>query len=110
MSVQKHKKTRESQIVISFSDYDLESVLLLHSDPVVIELNIYLFLVRRILIDGRSSADILYKKAFDNLKIQENSLKPIKTSLIGFLEEVVYPMGSVTLPIIIGEPPKEAVM
>ncbi|GAV77645.1 hypothetical protein CFOL_v3_21116 [Cephalotus follicularis] len=104
MSVQQHKKMGESQTMISFSDDDLEGVLLSHYDPIVIELSIDLFLVRRILIDGGSSIHILYKEAFDNLKMAEQSLKPVKTSLIGLSGEVVYPMGLVTLPVFIREP------
>ncbi|GAV64663.1 hypothetical protein CFOL_v3_08181, partial [Cephalotus follicularis] len=55
--------------VISFSEADYEGVRLPHDDPVVVTLMVELFTMMRILIDNGSSADILYKHAFDQLRI-----------------------------------------
>ncbi|GAV92405.1 hypothetical protein CFOL_v3_35784, partial [Cephalotus follicularis] len=72
--------------VISFSEADYEGVRLPHDDPVVVTLLVELFTMKRILIDNGSSADILYKHAFDQLRIPADQLKPVKTPLIGFAD------------------------
>ncbi|GAV92198.1 LOW QUALITY PROTEIN: hypothetical protein CFOL_v3_35579, partial [Cephalotus follicularis] len=61
----KRLRTRGYEEVISFSEADYEGVRLPHDDPVVVTLLVELFTMKRILIDNGSSADILYKHAFD---------------------------------------------
>ncbi|GAV58379.1 hypothetical protein CFOL_v3_01913, partial [Cephalotus follicularis] len=65
----KRLRTDGDEEVISFSEADYEGVRLPHDDPVVVTLMVELFTTKRILIDSGSSADILYKHAFDQLKI-----------------------------------------
>ncbi|GAV60200.1 hypothetical protein CFOL_v3_03731, partial [Cephalotus follicularis] len=65
----KRLRTGGDEEVISFSEADYEGVRLPHDDPVVVTLMVELFTTKRILIDSGSSADILYKHAFDQLKI-----------------------------------------
>ncbi|GAV77805.1 hypothetical protein CFOL_v3_21275, partial [Cephalotus follicularis] len=55
--------------VISFSEADYEGVRLPHDDPVVVTLLVELFTTKRILVDSGSSANILYKHAYDQLRI-----------------------------------------
>ncbi|GAV70369.1 LOW QUALITY PROTEIN: hypothetical protein CFOL_v3_13867, partial [Cephalotus follicularis] len=88
--------------VISFSEADYEGVRLLHDDPVVVTLLVELFTMKRILIDSGSSADILYKHAFDQLKIPTDQLRPVKTPLVGFAGEMVHPLGSINLSVVAG--------
>ncbi|GAV85344.1 hypothetical protein CFOL_v3_28782, partial [Cephalotus follicularis] len=80
----KRLRTGGDEEVISFSEADYEGVRLPHDDPVVVTLLVELFTMKRILIDNGSSADILYKHAFDQLRILVNQLKPVKTPLVGF--------------------------
>ncbi|GAV84566.1 hypothetical protein CFOL_v3_28010 [Cephalotus follicularis] len=61
--------------------------------------------MKRILIDSGSSADILYKHAFDQLRIAADQLKPVKTPLVGFAGEVVHPLGFINLSVITGTAP-----
>ncbi|GAV84250.1 hypothetical protein CFOL_v3_27694 [Cephalotus follicularis] len=61
----KRLKTGGDEEVITFSKADYEGVRLPHDDPVVVTLLVELFTMKRILIDSGSSADILYKHAFD---------------------------------------------
>ncbi|GAV74381.1 hypothetical protein CFOL_v3_17861 [Cephalotus follicularis] len=69
-----------------------------------------LFIVKRIQVDRGSSADVLYKHVFDQLKILENGLKPVKTPLIGFSGVVVYPRVAIMLLVIIGEASRQALV
>ncbi|GAV59038.1 hypothetical protein CFOL_v3_02571, partial [Cephalotus follicularis] len=91
--------------VISFSEADYEGVRLPHDDPVVGTLQVALFTMKRILIDSGSSADILYKHAFDQLRIPADQLKPIKTPLVGIAGEMVHPLGSIDLSVVAGTTP-----
>ncbi|GAV81058.1 hypothetical protein CFOL_v3_24517, partial [Cephalotus follicularis] len=93
--------------VISFSEADYEGVHLPHDDPVVVTLMVELFTIKRILIDSGSSADILYKHAFDQLKIPVDQLKPVKTPLLGFAGEIVNPLGSIDLSVVAGTTPRQ---
>ena len=45
---------------ITFPDYDLDSIKMLHSDPLVIKLRIVNVIVSRVLVDGGSSYDIIF--------------------------------------------------
>ncbi|GAV56975.1 hypothetical protein CFOL_v3_00514, partial [Cephalotus follicularis] len=65
----KRLRTGIDEEVISFSETDYEGVRLPHDNSVVVTLMVELFTMKRILIDSGSSADILYKHAFDQLRI-----------------------------------------
>ncbi|GAV56652.1 hypothetical protein CFOL_v3_00194, partial [Cephalotus follicularis] len=73
-----------------------------HNDPVMVTLLVEFFTVTRVLLDSGSSADILYKLAFDQLRIPEDQLKSVKTPLIGFAGETVLLFGSINLYVIAG--------
>ncbi|GAV65871.1 LOW QUALITY PROTEIN: hypothetical protein CFOL_v3_09385, partial [Cephalotus follicularis] len=101
----KRLKSGEDEEVISFSDTDYEGVCLLHDDPVVVTLQVKLFTMKRILIDSGSSADILYKHAFDQVRIPADKLRPVKTPLVGFTE-MIHPLGSIDLSVVAGTAPR----
>ncbi|GAV81457.1 hypothetical protein CFOL_v3_24912 [Cephalotus follicularis] len=61
--------------------------------------------MKRILIDSGSSTDILYKHAFDQLRIPADQLKPVKTPLVGFTGETIHPLGSINLSMVAGTAP-----
>ncbi|GAV74555.1 hypothetical protein CFOL_v3_18035, partial [Cephalotus follicularis] len=91
--------------VISFAEANYEGVRLTHDDPVVVTLQVELFTMKRILIDSGSSADILYKHDFDQLRISADQLRPVKTPLVGFAREMVHPLGSIDLSVVVGMSP-----
>ncbi|GAV75065.1 hypothetical protein CFOL_v3_18544, partial [Cephalotus follicularis] len=93
--------------VISFSEVDYEGVRLPHDDPVVVTLMVELFTMKRILVNSGSSADILYKHAFDQLRIPVDQLKLVKTPLVGFAGEMVHPLGTIDLSVVAGTAPRQ---
>ncbi|GAV72816.1 LOW QUALITY PROTEIN: hypothetical protein CFOL_v3_16304, partial [Cephalotus follicularis] len=99
-------RTGGDEEVISFSEADYEGVRLPHDDPVVVTLLVELFTMKRILLDSGSSADILYKHAFDQLRIPADQLKPLKTPLVGFTGETIHPLGSINLSMVAGTAPR----
>ncbi|GAV81740.1 hypothetical protein CFOL_v3_25194, partial [Cephalotus follicularis] len=103
----KRLRTGGDEEVISFSEVDYEGVRLPHDDPVVVTLLVELFTMKRILIDNGSSADILYKHAFDQLRIPADQLKPVKTPLVGFAGETIHPLGSINLSVVAGTAPRQ---
>ncbi|GAV67514.1 hypothetical protein CFOL_v3_11019, partial [Cephalotus follicularis] len=103
----KRLKTGGDEEVITFSAVDYEGVRLPHDDPVVVTLLVELFTMKRILIDSGSSADILYKHAFHQLRIPADQLKPVKTPLVGFAGETIHPLGSINLSVVVGTAPRQ---
>ncbi|GAV87325.1 hypothetical protein CFOL_v3_30751, partial [Cephalotus follicularis] len=101
---QQQQQPRDEE-VISFLEVDYEGVRLPHDDPMVVTLLVELFTMKRILIDSGSSADILYKHAFDQLRIPADQLKPVKTPLVGFTGETIHPLGSINLSVVAGTTP-----
>ncbi|XP_065049754.1 uncharacterized protein LOC135679701 [Musa acuminata AAA Group] len=77
-----------------------------HDDALVIMARIANAQVRRVMIDTGSSADVLYLDAFRKLGLAKESLKPICSALIGFTSDSISPLGTVTLPLTLGAPPK----
>ncbi|GAV76269.1 hypothetical protein CFOL_v3_19744, partial [Cephalotus follicularis] len=104
---QQQQQPRGYDEVISFSEVDYEGVRLPHDDPVVVTLLVELFTMKRILLDSGSSADILYKHAFDQLRIPADQLKPVKTPLVGFTGETIHPLGSINLSVVAGTAPRQ---
>ncbi|GAV61738.1 hypothetical protein CFOL_v3_05264, partial [Cephalotus follicularis] len=103
----KRLRTGRDEEVISFSEADYEGVRLPHDDPVVVTLLVELFTMKRILIDSGSSADILYKHAFDQMRIPVDQLKTVKTPLVGFAGKMVHPLGSINLSVVAGTAPRQ---
>ncbi|GAV73028.1 hypothetical protein CFOL_v3_16515, partial [Cephalotus follicularis] len=111
-AVQQYKHIKRLKIggdeeVISFSKMDYEGVRLPHDDPVVVTLQVELFTMKMILINSGSSADILYKHAFDQLRIPTEQLRCVKTLLVGFIGEMVHPMGSIDLSVVARTAPRQ---
>ncbi|XP_048493203.1 uncharacterized protein LOC125493737 [Beta vulgaris subsp. vulgaris] len=74
-----------------------------HDDPLVVEMKIANLRVGRVLIDSRSSADIITMDCLRKLKYEEKDLTHIDQPLVGFVGQSVHPLGSVKLPTRMGE-------
>ncbi|XP_077224038.1 uncharacterized protein LOC143857491 [Tasmannia lanceolata] len=101
------KKTR-TENEISFSDADLDNLILPHDDALVLTMLLANWEVKKILMDNGSSADILYYHAFQKMMIGDDRLKPVNSDLFGFFGEVVKVEGQIELPVLVGEPPCQA--
>ena len=93
---------------ITFFDSDLEGCQHPHDDPYVIRAVVANKTVHRVLVDNRSSADIIFASAFDKMGIGRERLEPVSTHLRGFSEEKVLPLGSIQLVLTLGDPPCQA--
>jgi hypothetical protein len=93
--------------MIGFSDDDYVGVSLPHNDALVLSLAIANHKIHRILIDTGSSADILYRSAFELMKIDRRKVIPVRHSLVGFTGEQVLPLGSIELPVMAGSYPRQ---
>ncbi|XP_025617068.1 uncharacterized protein [Arachis hypogaea] len=74
-------------------------------DPVVISIQLGDLIVRKVLLDPGSNADVLFFATFEKMKLSTNILQPSVGDLVGFSGERVPVMGSVWLQTTLGEQP-----
>ncbi|XP_059629910.1 uncharacterized protein LOC132272848 [Cornus florida] len=101
------KLPRVEEPVINFSEEDDKVIHQPHDDFLVVFMVVANFTVRRILIDNGSSADILFLGVYSKLKIGREKLRPMKSPLVGFSGDKVYPLRVITLPVTAGANPKQ---
>ena len=104
-----NKKPRVEDLPITFTEEDACKVFHPHDDALVVTMEIAGYSTRRVLIDNGRSVDIIYLTAFQQMKYGKDQLQPIETPLVGFAGTSVYPLGMVTLQIIAGTHPKQAI-
>ncbi|XP_057506528.1 uncharacterized protein LOC130789725 [Actinidia eriantha] len=97
----------EVLLPITFNNDDLRGLHFPHDDALVVVAIIANFNVQRILVDNRSSADILFISAFDKIKIGLDKLHPFNTPLIGFGGNTTHPLGWIKLPVTLGAEPHQ---
>ncbi|GMN26015.1 hypothetical protein TIFTF001_036155 [Ficus carica] len=100
------KICRQSSAPITFTDKEADWLLHPHNDALVGEIRVADNVIRHVLIDNGSSADVLFMNAFSRLKIGGAVLTPIQTPLYGFAGECVRAAGTINLPIAIGDGPE----
>ena len=93
---------------ITFSDSYLEGCQHPHDEPLVVRAVVANKTIHRVLVDNRSSADIIFALAFDKMGIGRERLEPVSTHLRGFSGEKVLPLGSIQLVLTLGDPPCQA--
>jgi len=84
--------------VVSFDHTDLEGVPEDHYQSLVIRIQIGTTLMRRVLIDGGSSANLIMRGAMEPLGLKVENLIQKTTTLVGFSGEAKQSLGEITLP------------
>ena len=105
---ERHPKRKESDDIV-FSRRDLEGRQYPHMDPMVISAWFGPAKVFRILIDTGSSVNILFKHAFDKMKLSMKDVSPCNKPLHGFTGDAKIPLGKLDLFVEIGSHPRSVV-
>ncbi|XP_059658636.1 uncharacterized protein LOC132304958 [Cornus florida] len=86
-------------ISIEFGEEDLSRMQLPHEDPLVISLLVVNCMIKRVLVDPGSSANIITKAVFEQLKIPSSSIRATSSPLMGFSGTKVDPVGVIDLSV-----------
>ena len=73
-----------------------------HNDAIVLKAQVANNLVKRVLIDNGSAADIIFKSTLERMKLGGLRPVPTQTPLFGFTGEKVMTEGIITLPVTFG--------
>ena len=93
------KKKKVGRLSISFGEDDLEGTVQPHDDALVVTARIGGFLVKRVMIDQGSGADVMYPDLFERLGLKTQDLAKYDTPLVSFDGRVVIPEGQISLPV-----------
>ncbi|XP_008224438.1 PREDICTED: uncharacterized protein LOC103324173 [Prunus mume] len=99
-STSESAKALENIRVISFTQKDMERTEFPHNDELVVTLRITNSMVKRVMIDGGSNADVLFWSTFQRMKLDEREIQPNPTRIYAFEGTKAQPIGDVTLPVI----------
>jgi hypothetical protein len=81
-----------------------------HDNALVVTVTVANHMIHRILVDNRSSANILYWLAFQHMGIEQDRIKPFGSPLVGFGREQVQPIGITPLSVIVGTAPRLSIV
>ncbi|XP_021768590.1 uncharacterized protein LOC110732912 [Chenopodium quinoa] len=90
---------------VVFTEEDTRGIVFPHDDPLVLITKINGADIKRVLVDGGSSANVLFMKAFNEMMIGRQYLTPVSYPVIGFNGSSVRPEGSIVLPVRLGDGP-----
>ena len=93
------KRIKVGRVPISFDEKDLERTIQSHDDALVVMARIIRFLVKRVMIDQGSGADVMYSDLFEGLGLKNQDLMKYDASLVSFDGRVVIPEGQISLPV-----------
>ena len=96
------KKMKFAREPISFDDDDLEGMIQRHDDALVVMAWISGFVLKRVMIDQGSEADVMYSDLFKGLGLRKKDLMRHTSPLVGFDGKVVIPEGQISLLMIMG--------
>ena len=89
--------------IIGFSEEDARCLHHPHNDTLVVSIRVRDYNTHQVLVGNRSFANILYYSAFQQMRIDREWLVPTNAPLVGFGGIKVYPLGTVTLPVTVGD-------
>lgn len=84
--------------VNSFGAEDLSRVTTPHTDALMIQATITNYMVARVFVDIDSSVNIIFKDVFNQMQVDMAKLHHSDTSLFGFTDHQVQPLGQIFLP------------
>nr|XP_023890961.1 uncharacterized protein LOC112003025 [Quercus suber] len=93
------KRNKNAREPIAFDDSDLEGTIQPHDDALIVTARIGGFVVKRIMIDQGSGADVMYPDLFRGLGLRKGDLAKYSTPLVGFDGKMVTPEGQISLPV-----------
>ncbi|XP_011101731.1 uncharacterized protein LOC105179796 [Sesamum indicum] len=96
----------EEEEAISFDSSDKPEESGDMNDPMFIRLDITNFTVHKVWVDSGSSADIIFKSVVDKIGLENARLEPVKTPLVSFGGSEVASLGTIELPVSMGDEPK----
>jgi len=99
--------TQINNPVVGFSEENARRLHHRYDDALVISIRIGDYNTHQVLVDSRSSADILYYLAFQQMRINREDLVPTNALLVGFGGTKVYPLSVVTLLVTVGDYPEQ---
>ncbi|XP_058068535.1 uncharacterized protein LOC131217612 [Magnolia sinica] len=79
------KEPQANSCSLTFTEDDAREIQHPHDDALVVAMTITNHKVYRILVDTGSSIDVIYSEAFERMRIDRSSLRPVKTPLHGFV-------------------------
>ena len=87
------KKMKSQSEPIAFDDEDLEGTIQPHDDALMITARISGFLVKRVMVDQGSGADVMYLDLFKGLGLKDQDLTKYDSLLVSFDGRLVIPQG-----------------
>ena len=82
---------RTDRELIAFGDEELEGTIQPHDDVLVVITRISGFLVKRVMVDQGSRADVMYPDLFKGLRLKSQDFIKYNTPLISFDGRVMIP-------------------
>ena len=93
------KKLKFTRVPIAFNDDDLEGTIQPHDDALVVTARINGFIVKRVLINQGSGAEVMYPDLFKGLGLKNEDVSKYDTPLEGFDGQMVISEGQISLPV-----------
>ena len=78
------KKMKFTRKPITFNDNDLEGTIQPHNDALVVTAQINGFIVKRVIVDQGSGANVMYPDLFKGLRLKNEDLSKYDMPLVGF--------------------------
>ena len=93
--------------IIGFLEEDARRLHHPHDNALVVSLRVGDYNMHRVLVDNGSSVGILYYPIFQQMWIDKELLVTVNAPLVGFGGTRVFPIGAVTLSIMVGDYPQQ---
>ncbi|XP_065625816.1 uncharacterized protein LOC136065922, partial [Quercus suber] len=91
------KRMKPTWELIAFNDDDLEGTTQPHDDALMVTTRTNCFIVKRVLVDRGSEAEVMYRDLFKGLGLKIEDLSKYDMSLVGFDGRIVVPKGHISI-------------